>query len=732
MASARNQSLSINMVMNSAIKGANFLQVSVNKLYKNATTVQKIDLLKATKFPLLNRNLKSLDNHLGKIRSQSAKISANPIRLDISASRNSLKNARKDMTAIQHDAKQVAFWTKKSADNLRVGANVQKRASSHKRNASAGVGVASGVGMGYLLSKPFKASIEFESNMADVKALTKNLTNDDFILLQEKAKELGAKTEWSASQSALGMTYLAKAGFDAKQQLGAMEGVLGLATAGSVDLATSSDIASNVLSGFGIEANKMGMVSDVLAKTFTTSNTDLLMLGETMKYTAPIASGLGVSITEVSALAGKLGDVGIQGSMAGTSLRQMYTRLSAPPKEAEKALDSLGISVFDAQGKFKGMPNIVGELNKAMAGMDDGVKTEKLKHIFGMTALSSGIALMKVGKKGLLDYKSTLDNSTGTTAKIQEIKLDTTAGEFKLLGSAMESLSISATTGLLPTIRLITSGFKTVAGSVETFTKKYPDASKWVFGLGSAFVVGSIALASFGFVASGVATAVGFISLPVLAVVGAIGLVVAGGVALYKNWDIIKAKSSVIWNEIVTKIKSPFVSMFNWLNEKFQKVIDLKNKVLNLVGLGDDDKSKEPKDNKSFFDKTKSFFGFGSDEKKETLQKPTLTKNVPVNNTEFKSKKSTPFKTSFLREIPAKRVELESPSKLSEIAINEQKTQMQLKNDNKKEIMQNITNHITVNSVDGKIDEDDLYEKLARVQRKIADDDKDIDLRDVS
>lgn len=725
MASARNQSLSINMVMNSAIKGANFLQVSVNKLHKNATTVQRIDLLKQTKFPLLSRNLKSLENHLGKIRSQSAKISANPIRLDISTSRNSLKSARKDMTAIEHDAKQVAFWTKKSSDNLRKGAIAQRRAGNNRVGAGSVMGA---VGVATVMTMPFKASIDFESSMADVKALTKNITADDFTLLTAKAKELGATTEWSATQSAKGMTFLAKAGFNTKQQLGAMSGVLGLATAGNVDLATSSDIASNILSGFGIEANKMGMVSDTLAKTFTTSNTDLMMLGETMKYTAPIASGLGVGLSEVSALAGKLGDVGIQGAMAGTSLRQMYTRLSAPPKEAEKALNSLGVSVFNAQGKFKGMPNIIGELNKSMVGMSDADKTEKLKHIFGMTALSSGIALLKVGKKGLLDYKSQLDNAGGTTANIQKIKLDTTAGQFKLLGSAMESLSISATTGLLPTINFMTNGLKSVAGGLEAFTQKYPNASKWVFGLATAFIVGSVALAGFGLVASGVATAIGFISLPVLAIVGAIALVIAGGVALYKNWDLIKAKASDIWNGIVTKIKSPFVSMFNWISAKFQKVIDLKNKVLGFVGLGDKKETKEK--NTGLWNKTKSLFSWGSDDKKDTLKKPKLLKNIPINNADYK----TAFTNSSLTEIPAKQVNLESPSKLSEIAMIEQKAQMQMQN-NSASSKQDNTFNIEIKA-DGTMPTDEDIEmfktKVQTALKEINADENDLTFKDAS
>ena len=223
MASARNQSLSINMVMNSAIKGANFLQVSVNKLYKNATTVQKIDLLKQTKFPLLKRNLNSLENHLGKIRTQSAKISANPIRLDIVSSRDSLKQARKDMNAIAQDARTARNYNnlsyqdqlkfKSSLSNSKFSTSPTQRPltsttpftpvstptakrpllSKEKRgyigNKIKTVGGVATVGaIGALRAlEPIKESLNFETSMADVQKATN--TNKEQLKLLKKGIE---------------------------------------------------------------------------------------------------------------------------------------------------------------------------------------------------------------------------------------------------------------------------------------------------------------------------------------------------------------------------------------------------------------------------------------------------------------------------------------------------------------------------------------------------------------
>ena len=578
-------SVSLNMVWNPAIRGSNFLQASMKGIHTYAKSVTKANLLKSTNFPLLKRNLRSTENHLGQMRSQVARISATPLNLNTTGTRDAVRSLRTEMSTIERSMHQTAFYSRQNMQNMNrtnVPRGTPTTAPTQQQRVSGGASVATAVGVGAMMTIPFKASIEFESSMADVKALTKDITAEDFTLLTAKAKTLGATTEWSASQAAIGMTFLAKAGFDTKQQLGAMNGVLGLATAGSVELGVSSDIASNILSGFSIKATEMGTVADVLAKTFTTSNTDLIMLGETMKYTAPIASGLGVGLTEVSALAGKLGDVGIQGSMAGTSLRTMYTRLSAPPTDARKAIEALGLSVFDAGGKFRGMPNIIGQLNSSMKTLNDGQKTEKLKALFGMEALSSGIALMKVGKKGLLSYKSTLDNATGTTKKIQDIKLDTTKGQFKLLASAMEGLSISATTGLLPMLGSITNGFTSGATILDNFTQKFPNASKYVFGLGAALVVGTVALAGFGFVASGVATAVGFISLPILGVVGAVGALGGAGYYLYTSFagvrDVVGGLGSTLGSlfggikDIMLPLASTFGSAFVGIGSSIMEI----------------------------------------------------------------------------------------------------------------------------------------------------------------
>ncbi len=500
---ASNTALSMNIVMNSAIKGANFLQASTQGIYKYSSQVQKINLLRATKFGTLNRNVKTLDNHLTKLAVKANHIAKTPIKFDVDKS--ALMGARKELTAMAKDSQTIFNYSKQTnrvrnqkplATTSQVVTTRRQKHSSLQATSATDV-VAKGLIAGTMLM-PFKPSIDFESEMARVKALSR-ATPLEFKGLVSEAKKLGATTEWKATEVSQGMSFLSMAGFKPKETQQAMSGVLSLATAGKTDLATTADISSNILSGFEMKATEMNQVADVMARTITTSNTTVQMLGDTMKYSAPASARLGADITEVATLAAKMGDVGIQGSMSGTAIRTMYTRLSAPPKEAQKALKNLGVSAFDESGKFKGMMNIIGDLNTALSSETDEGKSDYLKKIFGVEALSGAVAVMSVGKEKLLDYQETLKNSKGASKEIADIQLSTTAGEFKLLGSAMEGLSISTTSGLLPVISSITKGVTTLTSGIQFLSEQYPTLTATILGGTGVIIAGGIALTAFGF-----------------------------------------------------------------------------------------------------------------------------------------------------------------------------------------------------------------------------------------
>jgi TP901 family phage tail tape measure protein len=177
------------------------------------------------------------------------------------------------------------------------------------------------------------------------------------------------------------------AGFDPKAIKAAMPGMLDLASAGGSELAETADIASNIMSGLGLGAAEMDKLGDVLVGTFTRSNTNLRMLGETMKYAAPMAKTYGVDLETAAAMAGKLGDAGLQGSMGGTALSSIMNRLAAPPKAAEKALEKLNIKTADANGNLRAMPDILKEIYDKTKGMGTAVRGGLLKDIAGEEAV---------------------------------------------------------------------------------------------------------------------------------------------------------------------------------------------------------------------------------------------------------------------------------------------------------------------------------------------------------
>jgi len=354
----------------------------------------------------------------------------------------------------------------------------------------AGVGPALGVAA---IAAGFKEIIDvaskFEKSMSTVKALTGSV-GDEFKGLQDLAKELGQTTAFSASQAADGMAFLAQAGFEADQIMSALPSTLNLAAAGSIDLARAADLASNVLSGYSFEANQLAAVSDVLTKTFTTSNTDLTGLAEAFKETAPIASSLKLQFTEVSAALGIMANSGIQGSKAGTALKNALTRLANPTKAIQGTLDDLGISVNDNEGRMRSLTDIIGQLEES------GASTSEVMTIFGRIAGGPMLKLIDEGAEGIAKFDQTLQDAGGTAEDIAGVKLDNLAGSFTLLSSAYEGFILSFEDGsgvLAQGLRFIVDdlslGFQILSGSVIQSTENFSFLGQIMIGIKNNFAL---------------------------------------------------------------------------------------------------------------------------------------------------------------------------------------------------------------------------------------------------
>ncbi len=342
--------------------------------------------------------------------------------------------------------------------------------------ASGAGGLATGSGMLYAGAQLMAPGLEFDAAMSKVQALTRlDGASEEMAALREQARQLGASTQFTAGQAADAQGFLAMAGFKAESIQAAMPGMLDLAKAGDSGLAETADIASNILTGFNLQASETGRLGDVLVGTFTRSNTNLQMLGETMKYAAPVAASVGQDIETVAAMAGKLGDAGIQGSMGGTALRAILNRLSAPPKAAADALNTLGISAVDAQGNLRDMPTVLQEIYEKTKNMGDADRAGLLKGIAGEEAVAGLQVLVKqAGSGALQEFVSTLKNTEGEASATAKTMADNLRGDLSAMGSAWEDLGIQLQEQQNGPMREITQTLTGIIGGVKGWIAENP------------------------------------------------------------------------------------------------------------------------------------------------------------------------------------------------------------------------------------------------------------------
>lgn len=286
-----------------------------------------------------------------------------------------------------------------------------------------------------------KAGSDFEAQMSRVKAIS-GATGTEFEKLKDQAIQLGADTSFSASQAAEGMENLAAAGFTTSEIMEAMPGLLDMAAASGEDLANSSEIAASTLRGFGLEAEEAGHVADVLAENANRTNAAISDTGEAMKYVAPLARAAGIRFEETTAAIGIMANAGIKGSQAGTTLRGAISRLSKPTDDMRDAMEELGISFYDSNGKMRSLSEQVGMLEGAFSGMTDEQKNNYLVTLYGQEALSGMLALINEGQGSLTDLTKSYENCDGSAKKAADTMRDNLKGAIDELGGSAESLGI--------------------------------------------------------------------------------------------------------------------------------------------------------------------------------------------------------------------------------------------------------------------------------------------------
>ena len=338
---------------------------------------------------------------------------------------------------------------------------------------------------------------DFEAVMSKVKAIT---VSDDKAMQQltTTARELGEKTMFSATQAGEAMTYLGMAGWNSQQIMAGMPGLLNLAAASNTDLARTADIVSDDLTAFGLSAEHAGHMADVFAKTSTSTNTTVEMLGETMKYAAPVAHAFGASLEETAALTGIMANSGIKASAAGTALRAGFLRLAgtsakstkaieemglslseatAQQEEARAALASLGIAMDDTNGPRK-MGAIVRDLADKTKDMSKEQKLATLATIFGTNAASAWVSVIDQGPDKLDQLTKELENSDGAAAAMAETMQNNARGAMVRLQSASESVAISIGSTMLPTLAELGDSLANEAAYVSKVASEHPELTE--------------------------------------------------------------------------------------------------------------------------------------------------------------------------------------------------------------------------------------------------------------
>ena len=446
--------------------------------------------------------------------------------------RDAISGSAKASTAI----KGIGTSAKKSMDKLKaMGSRMAK---------------ISGVALTGLAVSSVKTAAEFEASMKSVAAIGGH-TGETFEALEAQAKELGRTTAFSASQAADGMKFLSMAGFDAEQTMSAMPGVLALAAASQTDLATSADIASNILSGLKLEASETGRLVDVMAKATASANMDVIEMGEAFKMAAPMADVAGLSVEGMAALIGKMADAGVKGTMAGTALTASISRLLDPTKKMQTAFDDLGVSITEPDGSMKNFIDILADLESKGAGAADFIK------IFGKQAGPKLLASMAEGSEGIKELRTTLEGAGGSAQEMAEKQLEGLNGSLKILKSAFEGMQIAiGDSGLLEFVTQMAVQLTEFIPKIAEFANKHPLITK------------------VGLAITALAIAIGILGGPITLVVGAIALMTT---AWIKWGDDIKEVFEKVVDKIkaiMHKMKMAFIAPIKAMFEKVQAIMN--------------------------------------------------------------------------------------------------------------------------------------------------------------
>ena len=424
----------------------------------------------------------------------------------------------------------------------KIGEGAKKTGQALADNG--GTIAATGAAMVAPLTLPVSTAMDFEAAMSKVKAIT-NSTDEDTARLTQTARDLGANTQYSATEAAQAMSYLGMAGWKTEQIIAGMPGLLDLAAASGEDLARVSDIVSDDLTAFHMSADQAAHMADVMAAASTNANTNVSMMGETFKYAGGIAGSLGYSLEDVALATGLMANAGIKGEMAGTALRSIMTRLVTPTGEASLALEEVGFSAKNADGSIKPFRDQLKALRSAMQNMTDSEKAEFAQTVAGTEAMTGFLDVINASDADFEKMTNAVDNSNGASKKMADTMSNNAKGAIKEFNSSVEELEITVGDVFL---KAITPATKAVTEFVKAFGEFAKEHPQLVGGIAAAIaIIGGllVVLGGVGLAIGGIMTAFSALAPVFTAIGSAISAVL--GVGLAPLLAIFAAIASVIY-----------------------------------------------------------------------------------------------------------------------------------------------------------------------------------------